>query len=170
MRTFTVVGIARDVAGFRFADFKQAGVYVPIGASHAKTSLIARVQGNPDEARRALLRTLTAVDPNMGQVVTLRAAAKLETYLLGIAFWTTMVIGGLALVLTVTGLFSVLSYLVEQRRKEIGVRMALGASTHRVTLLMLAQTARPVMAGLIAGAGLAARIRHGRCSHRRLAR
>ena len=155
VRTFTVVGIARDVAGFRFADFKQAGVYVPIGASHAKTSLIARVQGDPDEARRALLRTLTAVDPNMGQVVTLRAAAKLETYLLGIAFWTTMVIGGLALVLTVTGLFSVLSYLVEQRRKEIGVRMALGATTRNIGRLVLSQTIRPVLIGLSAGVGLA---------------
>jgi ABC-type antimicrobial peptide transport system permease subunit len=56
----------------------------------------------------------------------------------------------------VSGLFSVLSYLVEQRTREIGVRMALGASSQKVTQLMLAQTARPVLIGLIAGAGLAA--------------
>jgi putative ABC transport system permease protein len=62
----------------------------------------------------------------------------------------------LALVLTLSGLFSVLSYLVEQRTKEIGVRMALGASTRNVTRLMLAQTARPVLYGMLAGAGLAA--------------
>jgi ABC-type antimicrobial peptide transport system permease subunit len=65
-------------------------------------------------------------------------------------------LGGLALLLTVSGLFSVLSYLVEQRTREIGVRMALGASARAVTRLMLAQTARPVVAGLVAGAGLAA--------------
>jgi putative ABC transport system permease protein len=53
-------------------------------------------------------------------------------------------------------MFSVLSYLVEQRTREIGVRMALGASAGAVTRLMLAQTTRPVIAGLIAGAGLAA--------------
>jgi ABC-type lipoprotein release transport system permease subunit len=53
-------------------------------------------------------------------------------------------------------LFSVLSYIVEQRTKEIGVRMALGASSQRVARLMLSQTARPVMYGLIAGAALAA--------------
>ena len=58
--------------------------------------------------------------------------------------------------LTVSGLFSVLSYLVEQRTREIGVRMALGASSQKVTQLMLAQTARPVISGLLAGAGLAA--------------
>jgi ABC-type lipoprotein release transport system permease subunit len=58
--------------------------------------------------------------------------------------------------LTVSGLFSVLSYLVEQRTKEIGVRMALGATSQNVTRLMLSQTTRPVMYGLLAGAGLAA--------------
>jgi putative ABC transport system permease protein len=56
----------------------------------------------------------------------------------------------------VSGLFSLLSYLVEQRTREMGVRMALGASAQTLTRLMLAQTARPVVIGLIAGAGLAA--------------
>jgi len=67
-----------------------------------------------------------------------------------------VILGGLALLLTVSGLFSVLSYLVEQRTREIGVRIALGASSHSVTQLMLAQTTRPVLFGLLAGAGLAA--------------
>jgi ABC-type antimicrobial peptide transport system permease subunit len=68
----------------------------------------------------------------------------------------SVILGGLALLLTVSGLFSVLSYLVEQRTREIGVRIALGASSRKVTQLMLAQTARPVLFGLLAGAGLAA--------------
>jgi ABC-type antimicrobial peptide transport system permease subunit len=78
--------------------------------------------------------------------------------LLGIAFWVSLVLGGLALLLTVTGLFSVLSYLVQQRTKEIGVRMALGASSQKVTRMMLSQTTRPVIYGLLAGAGFAATI------------
>ena len=45
---------------------------------------------------------------------------------------------------------------VEQRTREIGVRIALGASSQQVTRLMLAQTTRPVLFGLLAGAGLAA--------------
>ena len=68
----------------------------------------------------------------------------------------SLVLGGLALLLTVSGLFSVLSYLVEQRTREIGIRMALGASSRRVTRLILAQTTRPVIYGLLAGVGLAA--------------
>ena len=61
----------------------------------------------------------------------------------------------LALVLTLSGLFSVLSYLVEQRTREIGVRMALGATTQNVARLVLSQSIRPVGVGLLIGAGTA---------------
>ena len=60
---------------------------------------------------------LTKVDPNMGMIVTMRTVARLETFFLQIAFWVSLVLGGLALLLTVSGLFSVLSYLVEQRTR-----------------------------------------------------
>jgi predicted permease len=155
-RMVTVVGVARDVPGFRITDVREAGVFLPTGLDVPKTSVVARVQGDPNLARQALLDRLTKVDPNMGMVITMRTVARLETFFLQIAFLVSLMLGGLALLLTVSGLFSVLSYLVEQRTREIGVRMALGASARTVTLLMLAQTTRPVMAGLIAGAGLAA--------------
>ena len=153
-RTVTVVGVARDVPGFRITDVKEAGVFLPTSLDVAKTSVVARVQGPPNLARETLLEHLTKVDPNMGNIITMQTVARLETFFLEIAFWVSLILGGLALLLTVSGLFSVLSYLVEQRTREIGVRMALGASSQKVTQLMLAQTTRPVMYGLIAGAGL----------------
>jgi predicted permease len=155
-QTVTVIGVSRDVAGFRMTDVKEAGVFLPTTIEVPKTLVIARVQGNLDLARQALLERLTRIDPNMGMIITLRTVARLETFFLQIGFWVSLILGGLALLLTVSGLFSVLSYLVEQRTKEIGVRIALGASAQRVTHLMLAQTARPVVFGLLAGAGLAA--------------
>jgi hypothetical protein len=148
--------VARDIRGFRITDVKEAGVFLATGLDVAKTSIVARVQGEPSLARQALLDNLTKVDPNMGLIITMRTVARLETFFLQTAFWVSLMLGGLALLLTVSGLFSVLSYLVEQRTREIGVRMALGASARSIARLMLAQTARPVMAGLIAGAGLAA--------------
>ena len=78
--------------------------------------------------------------------------------MLQLGFWLTVVLGGLALVLTVSGLFSVLSYVVEQQAKEIGVRMALGATTSNVARLVLSQSIRPVGIGLAGGGGLAAAV------------
>jgi len=155
-RMVTVVGVSRDVPGFRFTDVKDAGVFLPTSLEGSKTSVVARVQGDPDLARQTLIDRLTRIDPNMGMIVTMRTVARLETFFLQIAFWVALILGALALLLTVSGLFSVLSYLVEQRAKEIGVRMALGASSRKVTQLMLSQTTRPVMYGLLGGAGLAA--------------
>src|SRR6185503_10742282 len=100
------------------------------------TNLLLRVRGNPEQARVALLERLTGLDPAFG-ILTLRTTAGMPAYLLQIAFGLTVVLGGLALVLTMSGLFSVLSYIVEQQAKEIGVRMALGAATKHVAELVL---------------------------------
>ena len=153
--SFMIVGVARDVAGFVISEQQPANVYVPISAGHAETLLAVRVHGDPEVARRALLERLTAIDPNIEQVVTLRTIAGMATYFLQLAFWLTLVLGALALLLTLSGLFSVLSYLVEQRRKEIGVRMALGATARIVGRLVVGQIVRPVSFGLALGAGLA---------------
>jgi predicted permease len=155
-RMVTVVGVSRDIPGFRLTDVKGANVFLPTSGDVPRTSFVARVTGDPDLARQTLLEHLTRIDPNMDQIVTMRTVARLEMFFLQIGFWVALILGALALLLTVSGLFSVLSYLVEQRAKEIGVRMALGASSRKVTQLMLLQTTRPVIFGLLAGAGLAA--------------
>jgi hypothetical protein len=157
-RLVTVVGVAKDVRGFRFAEIKGPDVFLPGSLDVPGTALVARVSGDPDLARQVLTDRLTRIDPNMGTIMAMRSVARLETYLLQVAFWISIVLGGLALLLTMSGLFSVLSYLVAQRTKEIGVRIALGASSQSVTGLMLAQTTRPVIYGLLGGAGLAAAI------------
>ena len=156
-QTFTVVGVVRDVAGLRIAPFEKAVVYLPASSTMPRTSLIARVHGDPELARQTLTNRLTEIDPNMGrQVTTLRTLAGMETFFLQVGFWLTVVLGGLALTLTLSGLFSVLSYVVEQRTKEIGVRMTLGATTQDVTRLILSQSIRPVGFGLFIGGGTAA--------------
>ena len=144
----TVVGVVRDPE-------RASGVYLPTGPESPGTSLYLRVRGNPEQARLALVARLTGLDPAFG-VMTLRTMAGMQAYMLQIAFWVAVVLGGLALVLTVSGLFSVLSYVVEQRAKEIGVRMALGATTRNIAGLVLSQSLRPVGIGLAAGGGLAA--------------
>ena len=159
-RSAVVVGVARDVEGIRIGDMRLAGagVYMPIGAEAARTSLTMRVRGDAERARHALVDRLTAIDPNMGEVSSLETVRRGAEYLLGIPFWLTLALGALALLLTLSGLFSVLSYLVEQRTREIGVRMALGATRGNIGALVLSQSARPVGLGLILGATMTAGI------------
>ena len=150
---FTIVGVVRDVrTGVGMFEMYGAGLYLPVGPEVPGTSLVLRVHGDPEQARQQLTGRLTKIDPAMGEIWTLKTIAAMGTSILTIAFWLTAVLGGLALVLTLSGIFSVLSYVVEQRRQEIGVRMALGATGRNVTWLVLAQSARPVAVGLIAGA------------------
>ena len=117
-----------------------------------------RVRGSAERARHELIDRMAAIDPNMGDVSSLQVMASAAAYLLAIPFWVTLALGALALLLTISGLFSVLSYLVEQRAKEIGVRMALGATSRTIGALVLLQSARPVGIGLILGATLTAGI------------
>jgi predicted permease len=157
-RSFIVVGIVRDVPGFRLGGQRAAGagIYVPINVEVAKTSLTLRVRGDSERSRHALVDRLAAIDPNMAEVTTLRTIARIGAYVLAIPFWLTLVLGALALLLTLSGLFSVLSYLVEQRTREIGVRMALGATSRNIGVLVLLQSARPVGMGLVLGSTLTA--------------
>jgi predicted permease len=155
---YTVVGVARDVdGGAMFQFFAFSGVYLPIDPQSPGTSLTLRVRGDPGQVRLSLIDRLMRIDPALDhEIGTMRTIAGMAAYILQIAFWVTVVLGGLALALTVSGLFSVLSYLVEQRAKEIGVRMALGATTRSIAVLVLSQSIRPVGSGLLAGGGLAA--------------
>jgi putative ABC transport system permease protein len=157
-RSVVVGGVARDVAGFRLgaARLGGAGVYMPITAETAATSLTMHVRGDAERGRHELVDRLAAIDPNMAEISTMQTIARAEVYLLAIPFWLTLILGGLALLLTLSGLFSVLSYLVEQRTREIGVRVALGATSRSIAKLVLSQSARPVGIGLLLGGSLTA--------------
>jgi len=156
--TADVIGVARDVAGFRVFGMRMggAGVYLPTSAEAAGTTLAIQVRGDAEPARRVLVERLAAIDPNMTELSTMETIARAEAYLLSIPFWLTLVLGAMALLLTLSGLFSVLSYLVEQRTKEIGVRIALGATRRGIAALVLSQSARPVGIGLLLGGGCTA--------------
>ena len=155
-RVLTVIGVVRDVAGFRMAPFSPAVIYIPGNAALPKTALTARVHGDPGLAREKLLDALSTIDPRSYEVQAMVWIPRMETYFLKLGFWMTVGLGALALALTLSGLFSVLSYLVEQRTREIGVRMALGATTTDVARLVLLQSLQPVGIGLALGCGGAA--------------
>ena len=150
-RVYTVIGVVREPEWNR----SFAGVFIPMGPDGPAAELAVRVRGNPEQVRIALLERLLRVDPALGQIVTLESIFGEREHLLRTGFRGAVAVGALALVLTVSGLFGVLSYLVARRTPEIGVRIALGATTQQVARLVLSQSMRAVAIGLVAGAALA---------------
>ena len=66
---------------------------LPTTPEQGKTSLVLRVRGDPDSARRTLLDALTKVDPAVGGITTMRMMAGLEPAILGVVFWLAVSAG-----------------------------------------------------------------------------
>jgi ABC-type antimicrobial peptide transport system permease subunit len=93
-----------------------------------------------------------APDPQVFEVVPLGEMRAAQMYPLRAASWIGTLLAAIALVLSVTGLYGVLSYTLTQRTREIGIRMALGATAAAVVRLVMGQSAR--LAGIGAAIGL----------------
>ena len=151
--TVLVLGVVRHVRGYAASgnSSDNTGIYLPAVLTDAGTTIIVRAHGDSQVARRTLNERLANVNPNVGMILTMRSLGALRAYPMQLAFWVTVLLGTLALVLTLSGIYGVLSYLVVQRTKEIGVRIALGATAGDVTWLVLWQSLRLVALGLAVG-------------------
>ncbi len=157
VRDLRVVGIAADVVSCCIPYGKDSALlYVPATPSTAGTSLLVRLRAEVEGERRRLDAHLGAIAP--GAVEDIHS---LDQYLAGgiypfrAASLIGFAVGGLALLLTISGIYGVLSYLVTQRTKEIGIRVALGATTGTVTALVLKQSLRLAAIGMGLGVSLA---------------
>ena len=113
-----------------------------------------RTTGDPLSATAAVDAAIKNVDPRLsiGGVTTMDAVVRRVRGPWHFTLIVFALFGLIALALAVVGLFAVVSYAVTRRSREIGVRIALGATPGRVVRLMLAQGAGPAAAGLLAGA------------------
>ena len=148
-KVFTVVGIAADAHLTAF-DHVEPIVHI---APLTLPVLVARTARNVNAQLR---RLVASVDPDL--IVTIVPLSQPFEQTLRQARTGAAVAGGLAAVaiaLAIVGIFSVFAYLVEERRHEIGVRLALGASRKHVGLAILHATRSAVGGGLLVGLGLA---------------
>ena len=150
-----VIGVAKDVVNGLVYDGKRPHIYLPTspGARHAK-ALLVRGRSSTDTRQDLLQTTLRTVDPNplAFSTVSLDEALALQTYPIMIASWIGLLLSGIALALSVSGLYGVVTYGLSQRVKEIGIRIALGATPAAVIRLVMMQAGRLVAIG--SGIGL----------------
>jgi predicted permease len=160
-----VVGIAGDIrAGFDEGPGRH--VYVSAAQVPAPDSrLFIRTRGDAATQTEAVRRALQEVAPGFAYVSTRTlegiVAPRMRSWRLGATMFT--IFGLLALVVAAIGLYSVVAYDVSQRTRELGVRVALGASAGTVLRLVVGEGVRVVMVGLALGA-VAALLLAGRVS------
>ncbi|HUP43779.1 MAG TPA: ABC transporter permease [Thermoanaerobaculia bacterium] len=162
-----VVGVVADAKHEAVGEEPQPQIYLSRRQSyHPDLWVVVRSGGDPAAALATLRNELRLLDPalavsDMGTLEE-RAAeslggARLATALLGL-------LGGLTLVLASVGVYGVTAYSIQQRRSEIGLRMALGAERATVLRMVLRQGMTVVALGLAAGlllAGPGARLVEG---------
>ena len=157
-----IVAVAKDAQVSQVGETGSSYMYLPAGpAPERRLGLLVRSRAD-FAALATSIRTLTR-ELDAGLVVRVN---RLEENL---DFWRTVsrLLAGLsgalsllALVLASVGVFGVVSHVVSSRRREVGIRMALGATVGDVQSLILAQTLRPVIVGAVIGmAGAAAATR-----------
>ena len=154
-----VIGVARDVLGDleTSGDFKGSMIYFPTNSRAANNdSILVRMSGNPRNARQRIVGALDGIAPSIYDMINpMDDVLAMQIYPFQVVFWIAAFLGGMALVMTVSGIYGVMSYLVNQRRKEIGIRVALGAAAGDVVRMIVTQSARLALIGVAAGAGLA---------------
>lgn len=150
-RALSVIGVARNVRS-NPRELDSAALFLPLPAQHQNFRAYLRLQRRATLAELDALRSM-AVERGVSLSVGATVEERLAFALVPFRFlaWLSGILGGLALVTAVLGLYGVMAFTVNQRVREIGIRVALGATAGRVIRLFVFQGVRLVAIGVAFG-------------------
>jgi putative ABC transport system permease protein len=150
----TVVGVVGDV---KLEDVRRESrdtIYAPLGQAPVEAmALVIRSGGDPLGLVPTVREQIRALDRDLPvyQIRTMDEALAQRVWDSRFFSWLLATLAGLAVTLAVVGVYGVVSQAVAQRSREIGIRMALGASPNAVRALVMGQVLRLALAGVAAG-------------------
>lgn len=153
-RDATVAGVVPAGKYRSFSEDPQLFAYIPSSVAYMPAVIVLlRPRGPQAPAVAAFRRALAGLDPHVPavNVTTLDRAMGQSLFLQRAAAALIGLFSALGLLLATTGTFGLLAYLVEQRRKEIGIRMAVGAGAARIVRSVVGSGLRPVAIGAVLG-------------------
>ncbi|HVR72013.1 MAG TPA: ABC transporter permease [Vicinamibacteria bacterium] len=159
-----VVGVARDVKMRRLTEETSPHLYVPLAQAFTpRVRVLLRARGDLALASAALRREVAGLEQDLPVMETmpLREAVALALFPQRMAGTIASALGALGLGLAATGLYGLVAWSVSRRTREMGVRVALGASRRDLLGLVLAQGLRLALAGVALGALGAAALAQG---------
>jgi predicted permease len=149
-RKLTIVGVVGTVKQYGLDVDGRIVVYRPAPSAGYQ---VARTSGDPTTVARAMVKKMHEMDPALTVYDIQTMSERMSGSMARQRFATTMlgVFAGFALVLAVIGVYGVMSRLVAQGSRDIGVRMALGAERSGILLMVLRQGTELTLAGVVAG-------------------
>jgi putative ABC transport system permease protein len=154
VRTARIAAVVENVLDDGFAGDPEPILYLPYGASPGRRMyVVLRTAGDPGAVLTQVRTVVAAVDPDVPAsdlrplqgLLAETVARPRAASLIGSAFAL------LALLVAVAGIYGVLSYAVERRTREMGIRSALGASGRQLVSMVMGQTTRLLVVGLALG-------------------
>lgn len=157
-RWMQIVGIAKDSKYNSITETPRPFFYVPLRQNFsARTSMNIRTTLEPETIMPMLAREMRVLDTNLAPraVITMAEQVRRSTWSQRISVTLLGILGGLALLLSAIGLYGVMSYAVSQSMREMGLRMALGATPSNLLWHVMSHGLTLTLIGLGVGAAAA---------------
>jgi len=155
----TVVGVVRQVKHYGLDADARIALYRPQSQSGVRT-LFTTIQttADPRVLVRAVNNTIRKIDPDLPMTEVATMAERLERSMARrtFAMWLLSLLAGVAVLLAAIGIYGVMSYMVAQGRRDLGIRIALGATPRAIVSLVLRHGLTVAAAGVVIGLGIAA--------------
>lgn len=158
-RPYRIAGVVRATRFAGPAYASQPEIYWPVQEEPPQAlTFVARVQGAPEAFLARSRDVLKAVDPEVPVYDVKTLDQRLADVLARPKFYTTatFVLAALSILLAAAGIYGTTAYALAQRRHEMGVRMAVGASRARIRSMLLRESLVPILYGGTAGVVLSA--------------